>query len=57
MIERFKIFYQEGDEWVLVKEINDTLINVLQEVYNYPTDKQYRLEKITLIGSQIINFE
>ena len=57
MIERFKIFYQEGDEWVLMKEVDDTLINVLEEVYHYPSDKKYRLEKITIIGSQVINFE
>lgn len=57
MIEKFKIFYQDGDMWVLMKEVNDTLINVLQVVYLYASDKKYRLEKITIVGSQVINFE
>jgi hypothetical protein len=57
MIEKFKIFYQDGDQWIMMKEVEDTLINVLQEVYLYANDKKYRLEKITLVGSQVINFE
>jgi hypothetical protein len=57
MTEKFQVFYQDGDQWVLVKEVDDTLINVLQELYHYPSDKKYRLEKITITGSQVINFE
>jgi len=57
MIEKFKIFYQDGDMWILMKEVDDTLINVLKEVYLYANDKKYRLEKITITGSQVINFE
>jgi len=57
MIEKFKIFYSDGDAWVLMKEVDDILINVLEEIYHYPSDKKYRLEKITIMGSLVINFE
>lgn len=57
MIETFYIYYQQDDYWVLLTQIEDTLFNTLKQLYSYPQDKQYKLEKITQIGSQIINFE
>jgi hypothetical protein len=56
MIETFLIFYEQDNQWILHKEVEDTLINVLEQVYNYPEDKKYRLEKVTNLGNQIINF-
>jgi len=57
MIETFLIFYKEDEQWVLLKKVENTLLNVLEEVYNYTEDKKYCLEKITLLGNQVINFE
>lgn len=57
MIETFHIFYEDEGGWVFQNEVKDTLINVLAQVYNYPDNKKYRLEKITLLGNQVINFE
>lgn len=53
--EKFYIYYLNEDGWIFLKEVIDTLENVLQEVSNYPTDKEYRLEKITDVGNEIIN--
>lgn len=57
MIETFRIFYEQDGGWVLLSEVEDTLINVLEQIYNYEQDKTYRLEKVTILGSQVINFE
>ena len=56
-MEKFNIFYEQDGGWVLLHQVEDTLINVLEQVYNYPQDKIYRLEQLTEFGSQVINFE
>jgi hypothetical protein len=58
MIETFKIFYEHEDGgWELLVEVEDTLINILEQIYSYAQDKKYRVEKVTILGSQVINFE
>jgi len=57
MIEKFNIYYEQENQWILLSEVQDTLINVLEQVYKYPQDKKYRLEKVTELGNQVINFE
>lgn len=57
MIEKFNIYYEQEDGWVLLTQIEDVLINVLEQIYSYPQDKRYRLEKVTQLGNQVINFE
>jgi hypothetical protein len=57
MIETFLIFYEDDGQWVLLKKVENTLLNVLQEVYSYTEGKKYRLEKVTDLGNQVINFE
>lgn len=57
MVETFSIYYEQENGWVFLIKVEDTLVNVLEQVYNYPQDKKYRLERETQFGSQIINFE
>lgn len=57
MVERFNIFYQIENGFVLLTQQDGVLNDVIQELSNYPADKTYCLEKVTLIGSQVINFE
>jgi len=55
MTETFFIFYEDDGQWILFKKVETTLVNVLQEVYDYKQDKNYRLEKETIVGNQVIN--
>jgi len=57
MIEKFNIFYEDEIGWILLTQVEGVLIDILQQVYNYPQDKKYRIEKVTILGSQVINFE